>query len=97
MNTNTIRDGTRRPGGGDLALAAGGGDELARLLALQAEVRRRHAGRHNEPGKLATPTKIPEGILGAWYGAARRTAANPRWRAMTGRPEDHGGPVTGAD
>jgi hypothetical protein len=49
-------------------------DELARLLqALQAEVKRRHAGRHAEPERLATRTKIPEGILGAWYGPTRRT------------------------
>ena len=56
-----------------LALQRAGVDELVWLLPLQAEVRRRYAGRHNEPGQLATRTKIPEGILGAWYGATRRT------------------------
>ena len=35
-------------------------DELARLLqALQAEVKRRHAGRHAEPGRLATRGRTP--------------------------------------
>jgi uncharacterized small protein (DUF1192 family) len=35
-------------------------DELVRLLqALQAEVRRRHAGQHAEPGRLATRGRTP--------------------------------------
>ena len=38
-------------------------DELARLLqALQMEVKRRHAGRHAEPGKLATRGGTPAGM-----------------------------------
>ena len=67
MTTNA--DGTRQDGG-PVALGAVSldlqrltVDELARLLqALQMEVKRRHAGRHAEPGKLATRGGTPAGM-----------------------------------